>query len=122
MGITLLAITCWVVIPVSVLKRDPPLPHCDRKEPGVETRPTPTGYQHWLELRLRRAPDTRFTDPVRALVDMESGMTQPVVEVLEEHTDGALISVSVFSENSEPSLVETAAIEGLAAELRFADG
>lgn len=86
------------------------------------TRPTPSGFQHAIELRLRRAPADRHTDPMRALTDLETGMTQPVVEVIEEHEDGGvLVRVSLFSGNPQPSPVETAALEGLAAELRYTD-
>lgn len=88
----------------------------------MHTRPTPTGYQHALELRLRCAPASRFTDPLRALTDLEDGMTQPVVEVIQEHEDGSVVvQVSLFSENPEPSPHEVAALEGLAAELTYAD-
>ena len=86
------------------------------------TRPTPTGYQHVLELRLRHAPDPRHTDPLRALADLETGLAQPVVEVIEQYADGsALLRVSVFSDNPQPSPDEVAAIEGLAAEIRYSD-
>lgn len=87
----------------------------------METRPTPTGFQHALELRLRNSPARRFIDPLSALSDLEIGMTQPMVEVLEELPDGTRVRVSVFSNNAEPSPQEVAAIDGLAAELRFAD-
>jgi len=73
-------------------------------------------------MRLQRTPEPRFTDAFRALTDIETGMTQPVVEVVEEYTDGGvLVRVSVFSENPELSRGERAAIEGLVAELRFHD-
>lgn len=86
------------------------------------TRPTPTGYQHALELRLRRSPADRHTDPLRALADLEDGITQPVVAILEEHDAGAVtVQVSVFSENPEPSPDERAALDGLVAELTFED-
>lgn len=87
----------------------------------MKTHPTPTGFQHSLELRLQSAPALRFTDSLRALTDLEEGMTQPIVEVLGELPDGIRVSVSVFSENAEPSPHEVAAINGLVAELRFAD-
>lgn len=86
------------------------------------SRPTPTGYQHALELRLRRAPADRFTNPLRALTDLEDGMTQPVVEVIDEHADGSVVAhVSLFSENTEPSPDDVAALEGLSAELTYDD-
>ena len=50
----------------------------------IETRPTPTGQQHYSELTLRHAPANRHTDPLTALDDMEGGLTQPLVEVIEE--------------------------------------
>ena len=88
----------------------------------IETRPTPTGWHHWLELRLRHAPANRHTDPARALADLEAGLAQPVVEVVEQHADGrATVRISVFSDSAEPNTNETAAIEGTAAELRYAD-
>jgi len=88
----------------------------------MHTRPTPTGWQHWLDVRLRHAPDPRHTDPVRALADLETGLAQPVVEIIEEHAKGSvLVRVSVFSDNPQPSPVEVAAIEGLAAEIRYSD-
>ena len=88
----------------------------------MESRPTPSGFQHFVEVRLGCAPDARFTDPVRALADLESGLAQPVVEDIEERRDGGVVArVSVFSDNTEPSPQEVAPIDGLAAELRFAD-
>ena len=89
---------------------------------AVDSRPTPSGFQHFVEVQWGCPPDAQFTDPVRALADLEAGMTQPVVEVIKEYTDGGVVvQVSVFSDNAQPSRAETAAIEGLAAELRFAD-
>lgn len=89
----------------------------------MDTRPTPTGYQHSLVVRLRRAPADRHTNPIHALADLEDGLTQPLVEVVEEHDDGSVVvHVSLFSDNPEPSPTEVAALEGLAAELRYADG
>ena len=54
----------------------------------MQTRPTPTGWQHYLDVKLRRAPDTRFTDTLRAVTDLETGLAQPVVEIVEQHEDG----------------------------------
>lgn len=86
------------------------------------TRPTPTGHQHAIELRLRGVPATRFTDPLAALDDMAAGMTQPIVEVVQEHTDGSVVvQVGVFSTHPGTSPEEVAAVEGLVAELRFHD-
>ena len=88
----------------------------------MDSRPTPCGFQHAIELPLRCTPESRFTDPIRALGDMEGGLIQPVVEVLEEHEGGsALGRVSVFGDNRERSPKEVAALKGLVAELRFAD-
>ena len=88
----------------------------------MQTRPTPTGYQHVLELRLRHAPNPRHTDPARALADLETGLEQPVVEIIEEQiVRGVIVRVSVFSDNARPSTVEVAALEGTAAELAFED-
>jgi len=87
----------------------------------MHTRPTPTGHQHYLDVRLRHAPASRHTDPLAALDDMEAGLTQPVVEMTEQHADGSgRVRVSVFSDNPQPSLDEVAAIDGLIAELRYA--
>jgi len=88
----------------------------------MQTRPTPTGWQHYLDVKLRRAPDTRFTDPIRALADLETGLAQPVVEIVEQHEGGgATVQVSVFGDNPESDNEETAACSGLVAELRYAD-
>lgn len=88
----------------------------------MESRPTPSGCHHFVEVLLGRAPAVRFTDPVRALADLESGLAQPIVEVVEEHSDGSVVvRVSVFSDNPEPSPQEVAAIEGLGAELTYFD-
>jgi len=88
----------------------------------THTRPTPTGYQHFLDVRLRYAPHPRHTDPLAALDDMASGLTQPVVEIIEQHAKGSvLVRVSVFGADDEPSPTEVAAVEGLAAELTYAD-
>jgi len=87
----------------------------------INTRPTPTGWQHFLELRLEAAPANRHTDPLAALDDMEGGLTPPVAEVIEEHADGsALVRVSLFTESPQPGASEIASIEGLIAELRYA--
>lgn len=84
------------------------------------SHPTPTRFQHTLEVHLRRAPDPRFTDPLRALQDLEDGLAQPLVEVIEEHErDAVVVQVSLFSANAAASLAEVAALEGLAAELVY---
>jgi len=88
----------------------------------MNTRPTPTGCQHVLELRLRHALDPRHTDPVQALADLEGGLEQPVVEIIEQHADGGVtVRLSVFSDNPQTSAGEVAALEGLAAEIRYSD-
>jgi len=88
----------------------------------IETRPTPTGHQHVLELPLKAAPANRHTDPARALADLEAGLEQPVVEVVHKHADGGVtVRLSVFSDNPQPSAGEVAALEGLAAEIRYSD-
>jgi len=88
----------------------------------IDARPTPTGHQHHLDVRLRHAPASRHTDPLAALDDMEGGLTQPLLEVIEKHADGSVLARgSVFSDNLQPSLDEVAAIDGLVAEIRFAD-
>lgn len=89
----------------------------------MESRPTPSGFQHFVQVRLGCAPDARFTDPVRALADLEAGMTQPIVEVVGEHADGGvLVRVSVFSEDRQPTEDEVAVVYGLVAELTYAVG
>jgi hypothetical protein len=86
------------------------------------TRSSPTGWQHWLDVRLRHAPASRHTDPLRALDDMEDGLTQPLVEITEQSANGDVIArVSVFSDGEEPGPTEIAALEGLVVELRFTD-
>ena len=90
----------------------------------IRTRPTPTGYQHHCDVRLRQLPPLRFTDPLEALADLENGLTQPLVEVIEESPRehaGVVVRVSVFSETPVPSPEGAAAINGLAAELRYSD-
>ena len=88
----------------------------------MNTRPTPTGHQHCLDVRLRHTPADRFSDPVRALADLETGLAQPVVEVVDEHADGGVtVRVSVFGDSPQPSPSEVAAIHGLAAEIRYGD-
>jgi len=88
----------------------------------IESRPTPTGWQHWLDVRLQHAPASRFTDPVRALNDLETGLEQPVVEVVEDNPDGGVkVKVSMFSEDPAVTPEEVAALEGIAAEMRFGD-
>ena len=44
----------------------------------MDTRPTPTGGHHWLDVRLRHAPASRHTDLLQALDDMNNGLEQPV--------------------------------------------
>lgn len=88
----------------------------------MDSRPTPSGFQHAIELPLRCAPDARFTDPIRALVDLESGLTQPVVEIIKERREGGVVvRVSVFSGDSQPTHDEVAAVHGLVAELTYMD-
>jgi len=38
------------------------------------TRPTPTGYQHYLDVRLRSTPASRHTDPLNVLTGLEYGL------------------------------------------------
>jgi len=73
-------------------------------------------------VRLQHAPDPRHTDPARALADLETGLEQPVVEVVNEHAEGGVtVRLSVFSDSTEPTTNEIAAIHGLAAEIRYSD-
>lgn len=59
---------------------------------------------------------------LRQNADLESGLAQPRVKIVEEHSDGnVVVQVSVFSDNSEPRPQEVATIDGLVAELRYAD-
>lgn len=88
----------------------------------VQTRPTPTGWQHSIDVTLHQAPPSRFIDPFRALTDIEGGLAQPVAEVIDQHADGSVtIRVSVFSETGQASPDKAAAINGVAAELWFKD-
>lgn len=41
----------------------------------MRTRPTPSGFQHALELRPRRAPADQHTDQLTALDDTAAGLT-----------------------------------------------
>ena len=85
----------------------------------MHTRPTPTGFQHHLDCLVSGEPPGYLTDPVAALRDMEDGLTQPVVEVLNRSAEGVLVRLSIFSEGAEASAAEVAALYGLSAELRF---
>jgi len=88
----------------------------------VQTRPTPTGWQHYIDVTLKQTPAFRFIDPLRALTDMEGGLALPVVEVIDRHANGSVtVRVSVFSETEQASPDEAATINGVAAELRFED-
>lgn len=88
----------------------------------MDGRRTPGGYQHAVELWLRRIPDAKFIDPLCALADLEAGMSQPIVEVVEQHTCGAVTArVSLFGVTNFPNPHEKAAIQGLVAELTYAD-
>ena len=85
----------------------------------MDTRPTPTGFQHYLDCVVSGDPPEHLTDPVVALRDMEDGLTQPVVEVLNRSAEGVLVRLSIFSEGAEASAAEVATLYGLSAELRF---
>jgi hypothetical protein len=85
----------------------------------MDTRPTPTGFQHYLDCLVSGEPPERLSDPVAALSDLADGLTQPIVEVLERSAKGVLVRLSVFSEGGEASAAEAAAIYGLRAELVF---
>jgi len=85
----------------------------------MDTRPTLTGFQHYLDCLVSGAPPERLSDPMAALSDPADGLTQPTVEVLERSAKGVLVRLSVFSEGEEASAAEAAAIYGLSAELRF---
>ena len=88
----------------------------------METRPTPTGWQHYVDVELSKAPEPRFTDSIRVLSDIECGLVQPLVEVIDQCADGSVVvRVSVFSSVEAASPSELASINGVAAELRYAD-
>ena len=88
----------------------------------MRTRPTPSGHQHFIEVTLKHLPPDRYMDPVRGLDDMNAGLSQPVVELVDESTaEGCVVRVSLFSDTEVPTGKETAAIAGTAAELRFFD-
>ena len=89
----------------------------------METRPTPTGWQHYVDVELSKVPEPRFTDSMRALSDIEGGLVQPLAEVIDQRADGTvLVRVSVFSSVEAASPSEWASINGVIAELRYADG
>jgi len=88
----------------------------------METRVTPTGWQHYVDVTLSKAPEPRFTDSMRALSDIEGGLVQPLVEVIDQRADGSVVvRVSVFSSVAAASPSELASINGVVAELRYAD-
>jgi len=88
----------------------------------METRPTPTGWQHYVDVALTKAPEPRFTDSMCALSDIEGGLVQPLVEVIDQRADGSVVvRVSVFSSVEAASPSELASINGVIAELRYAD-
>ena len=49
----------------------------ERAGAPIRILPTPTGHQHYLDVRLRHAPASRFTDPLQALGDMDNGLDSP---------------------------------------------
>ena len=85
----------------------------------MDTRPTPTGFQHYMDCLVSGEPPERLTDPLAALSDLEDGLTQPMTEILERSAEGVLVRLSLFSEAAEASAAEEAALYGLSAELRF---
>ena len=88
----------------------------------MRTRPTPSGHHHFIDVTLKHLPPDRYVDPVRGLDDMNAGLSQPVVELIDESTaDGYVVRVSLFSDAEALTRDEAAAIAGTAAELHFFD-
>jgi len=88
----------------------------------MHTRPMPSGRHHFIDVTLKHLPLERYVDPVRALDDMSTGLSQPLVEVIDESTaEGCVVRVSLFSDAEVPPRDEVAAIAGTAAELRLFD-
>ena len=59
----------------------------------MHTRPTPTGHQHYRDVRLRHTPASRFTDPLAALDDMDIGNVDPRSFSLDEVAEAAIVRV-----------------------------
>lgn len=89
----------------------------------MESRPLPGGgYQHTVSVILKRRPPLGLEGSIEALVNLESGFQQPLVETAEELPNGSYeVLVSVFGEDQEPSPDLKAALEGTRAELVWHD-
>jgi len=85
----------------------------------MDTRPTPTGLEHYLEVPIEGSPPSELGDSVRALADLEDGLELPIVQIVAV-TDGSFtVGVSIFTDASEPTPADIAALEGQIAEVRF---
>lgn len=88
----------------------------------MESRPLPGGgYQHTLLLSLTARPPVALEDAVAGLDNLEAGWQFPLVEVLEETSDGFSVLVSVFGDTKEPTPQKLASLHGTAAELMWHD-
>ena len=89
----------------------------------MESRPLPGGgYQHTLVVSLNARPPLGLEGSIEALVNLESGFQQPLVETVEELPNGSCtVFISVFSEDEKPSPEQKAALEGTKAELVWHD-
>ena len=65
----------------------------------MNTRTTPTGHQHYLNVRLRHAPESRHTNPLNVLTGLEDGLEA-------KHLGAFLGWCSCHSSNEGRPLVE----------------
>ena len=85
----------------------------------MNTRPTPTGFEHYLEVTMDGSPPSELGDSVRALADLEDGLELPIVQIVAVSDGSFTVRVSVFTDASEPTPADIAALEGQIAEVRF---
>jgi len=85
----------------------------------MNTRPTPTGFEHYLEVPIEGSPPSELGDSVRALTDLEDGLELPIVQIVDVSDGSFTVRVSVFTDTSEPTPADVAALEGQIAEVRF---
>jgi len=85
----------------------------------MNTRPTPTGFEHYLEVTMEGSPPSELGDSVRALADLEDGLELPIVQIVDISDGSCTIRVNVFTDASEPTPADLASLEGQIAEVRF---
>ena len=85
----------------------------------MNTRPTPTRFEHYLEVTMEGFPPSKLGDSVRALADLEDGLELPMVQIVDIGDGSFTVRVSVFTDASEPTPTDIAALEGQIAEVRF---